>query len=188
MEKNITFTSGIRAITCKQFSNEFMRLAPKSSVDYPWTLAESVKGTSAYTRGVADCTVCGITDGKDVLLMHICPTMKSNHNVSQLRQFIANKIDLKKDDLQGILVGSKLSKLSQNIYNMFAEFLENYNIPFSDLKIANDKVNVGYLGNKDEWVISSLKMDKLLNKNYESKKVFSDTFSKVCVSSEDEIV
>lgn len=188
MQNNITFTSGIRAIPCKQFSTEFSRISSKNSVDYPWTLAESVKSNSAYTRGVADCTVCGITDGKDVLLMHVCPTMKTNHNVSGLRQFIARNIDLKNENLQGILIGSKQNKLSQNIYNMFLDFLNNFHIPFSELKIANDKVNVGYMSSTDEWLVSSLKMDKLLNKGENSKDIFTNTFEKVTISVVDEIV
>lgn len=188
MSQNISFKSYIRVVPCKDFSKETAKMVKNRFVAYPWTIKESVKADSAFTRDIADCTVCGITDGKDVVLMHLSPDVEANHSLNGLQRFIAQNVNLKNPNLQGILIGSKLNKISSDIYDKLAKLLETYNIPFSELRAGNGKVNTAYFSNKDEWMVSSLTMDKFINKGYDNKTVLNNMFHKVSISDLDEIV
>ena len=64
------------------------KIGAKNYVDYPWTIKESVFSNNAYTKNIADCTVCGITDGLKVLLIHLCPTNKENFNFNKVIDLI----------------------------------------------------------------------------------------------------
>ena len=75
---DISFTSRIRHCTKNEFNMVANRIGVKNYVGYPWTIKESVCSDSAYTRSIADCIVCGITDGLKVLLIHLCPTNAEN--------------------------------------------------------------------------------------------------------------
>ena len=81
---NITFTSRIRPVTRAEFSRVILSYGDKNFVGYPWTLKESVLSNKAYTKDIADCSVCGITDGLKVLLIHLCPTEKINFQFNTL--------------------------------------------------------------------------------------------------------
>lgn len=73
MEK-VSFTSRIRMVPLNEFRSAVANLPRKNFVSEPWTIKESVLADKAYTSDILDCTVCGLTDGQKVLLMHICPT------------------------------------------------------------------------------------------------------------------
>ncbi len=184
----ISFTSGIRPIPLETFGKTAASIGTRNFVNFPWTINESVKAPMAYTRHVCDCTMLGLTDGQDVLMMHLCPSMESNHNFFDIRQFIARNMDLKNPELQAILVGSKPAKKSQSIYNMLAEFLQTHRIPYSELKIGKDPISTAYSSRKDEWMISSPRIDRLLKRGMDSPSILKDSFNKVKISSADEIL
>ena len=107
MENNITFTSIIRPVKKSVFDKAAGHISSKNFVDYPWNCSQSVRGQESYTTGVLDCTMCGITDGQDVFMMHICPTKKENSNFSKIKDFMLNKIDFKNKDLSAFVIGAK---------------------------------------------------------------------------------
>lgn len=184
----ISFTSGIKPVSLIEFSNSIGKIGTQNSVNYPWTIKESIKAPAAYTTNICDCTMLGISDGTNVLMMHICPTIEQNHNLFSIKQFIAQKLDLKKDNLEGILVGSKLNKKSQEIYEKLSEVLRNFNIPYSELKIGKDPIKTAYSSQTDEWLISSSYIDKLLKKGTEPLSILKSMFKKVNISETDEVL
>lgn len=184
----ISFTSAIRPIPAKEFAKITGAMGGKNSVNFPWTIKEAVKAPNAYTTGILDCTVCGITDGKNVYQMHLCPDVDKNHHFSEIFRYIRQNIDLKNENLQGFLCGSRPHKKSQDIYNKFVEFFKNYNIPFTELKNAKNSFNVAYSSSKDEWMISDYHFDKFINANASSEDVLNKMFEKVRISDLDEIV
>ena len=93
---NISFQSKIRPVNREQFYKSIYSHPMNASVEYPWTVKETVYATKANTTGVLDCTVLGLTDGIKVFLMHICPTRKENYYFSKIADYIKEKIDLKK--------------------------------------------------------------------------------------------
>lgn len=187
---NISFTSLIRPVTGKEFSQITSAIARKNFAAYPWTAKESVKAEKAFTTRVCDCTLLGLTDGKDVLMMHLCPTQNANKNRFELKRFIAQKMDMKNPDLQTILIGSKENTESQNLYNTLQEILESYNIPFSELKISGKdySIDTAYSSQKDEWIVTCRKIDKLLQSGVKNNlEVLKNIFKKVNISACDEI-
>lgn len=89
---NISFTSRIKLV-----SNEnFARLIPKGtkSVDFPWTISESVLGKSALTKDIYDCTSAGIVADGEVLLMHLSPNGGNYKTLNKVEKFITQKINL----------------------------------------------------------------------------------------------
>ena len=79
---NLSFKSRIRPVSLEEFYPITNSIGRKGNVGYPWTLKESVLNDRAFTKGVIDCTVCGITDGDKVLMLHICPTIKKYCNIN----------------------------------------------------------------------------------------------------------
>lgn len=130
----------------------------------------------------------GINDGKDVFMMHLCPTIEANHHLFNTKMFIAHNIDLNSPNLQAILVGSKPDKKSSDVYNKLVSIIKDFKIPFSELKIGDIGINVAYCSNKDEWLVSSFKIDKLLKKRLDSENILKQTFKKVNISELDEII
>lgn len=84
---------------------------------------------------ILDCTVCGLTDGHQVLLMHICPTNPKNKSFNLIERFIKDRICLDDSNLQGFILGSKLNNpetpLSEELFEKFVKFMKDYKIPFS---------------------------------------------------------
>lgn len=183
----ISFTSSIKPVPLKQFWNITTKIGDKNSVDFPWTINQSVKAAEAYTTNICDCTVCGISNGQDVLMLHLTPDNSSNHNFYFIKQFIAQNIKLGNPNLQGILIGSKLTKKSQDIYNKFSDFLNEMCIPFSELKVGKDRIHAAYSSLLDTWYISSLKIDNMLKKGKTSAEALNTTFQKTAISKTDEI-
>ena len=188
MISNISFKSSIRPVTLSDFRKETSKIPDKNFVGYPWSVNDSIKAQSSYTKDVADCTVCGITDGANVFLMHLSPENEINHSLFILRQIIARNVDLNDKNLQAILIGSKPTTKSSDIYNKLCELINSFNIPFSELKFSKSRVNVAYFSNKDEWIVASNDIDKLLKFNNRKEDVLKNSFNKVEISEFDEIV
>lgn len=158
---NISFTSGIKFVTPDLFNKRVQALSSKQFVGYPWTVNQSVISDSAYTRDVLDCSVCGLTDGEKVFMLHICPTHKENFNFSKIEEFIKSKIDLTSKSLQGLLLGSKnygymMSEKSWELFDNFENLLKRYNIPYSKFRGGPDAHHVAYSSKTDEWIIAKL--------------------------------
>lgn len=162
---NISFQSKIKIIN----RNEFRKIiTPQfASVNYPWTLKESVCAQKARTEAVYDCTVFGVTDGEKVFLEHLCPTVKVNQNFSKIATHISEKIknQLNSDNLQGFILGSKPyninSPKSTPLFNMLENLLKKFNIEYSKFKGGVYTNNVAYDAIKDEWIIGSELLDPI---------------------------
>jgi hypothetical protein len=102
----INFKSRIRACSLNEFKHT-ANSCKKHFVDFPWTTKESVYATKAYTTDVYDCTVCALTDGLKVLLLHICPSIEKNLRFNKIEKYILDKIDINNENLQGFLLGSR---------------------------------------------------------------------------------
>lgn len=187
----ISFTSLIKPVKTEKFMLKTDLIPLCNFVDYPWTCKESRKAQSAFTTGVEDCTVCGITDGKDVLMMHICPTKAANANFSDISDFIKDKVDLKKDNLNALVAGGKFNpddKRSLTLFDNFVKFLQQHNIPVSYLRGGDvyESVDIAYTSSSDEWIIASRYLDPFIEK-LNPKEVLGKIFPKILVSDCDEI-
>ena len=181
MENNICFTSRIRYVSPEEFRKFASTVGKNKSVNYPWTVNESVLADAAYTTGVLDCTVCGFTDGQKVLLSHICPTNLRNKDFNSIVDYIKNKIDVTNKNLQGFILGSRNENQdSIMVFNKFLDFMNRYKIPFSQFKGGNDEYSVAYLSSKDEWLIT--------NSRFPAKKDLNSLFESIKISELDEIV
>lgn len=183
---DITFTSSIRLVKTDVF-NKTVSAIPKSHfVAAPWTCKESVKAAEAYTSRVMDCTLCGLTDGTDVFMMHICPTEKENKHFAKIREYLKELIDLNNPDLQGFLLGARDypdDKSSVALFDKFVDLFKSLKIPFSQFKGSDNfnSLNVAYFSSKDEWLISSYPVDKYVGKK-PSEKLLNEVFQKVELS------
>lgn len=158
---NISFKSRIRPVGHWQFQKLTSGFEAKHYVNYPWTVKESVLSEKAITKNVFDCTVCGITDGIKVLMLHICPTNKDNEDFSKIIKFIKDKIDLGNKNLQCFLLGSYANtpnNRSGKIYENFEKFLTELRIPYTKLKGSSTFCDVAYSSSMDEWLIKHEKM------------------------------
>lgn len=178
---NISFQSKIRACNTNDFYSA-TRMFRNNSVNYPWTIKESLFETSAYTKDVEDCTVLGITNGLKVLLLHICPTIKENLNFSKIEEFILNKININNPDLQGFLLGSKNGNESKGVFKFLESLLTKYKIPYSKFENCNGVFDVAYSSQNDEWIIGC----KNFKESDTTEKFLQDNFSEVKISEYDE--
>lgn len=189
---NIVFQSRIRPVSPSMFNKTIKGFGEKVYVDYPWTVRESVFSEKAYTKDVFDCSVCGITDGLKVLLLHICPTMEENENFLKIENFIKNTIDLKNPDLQGFVLGSKkmpiVNDYSGKLFDSFVRFLKKHKIPTTELKGGLHTHNVAYSSQTDEWLISTpLLANEEISKSIGAKNFLDKVFDKVKISKKDEV-
>lgn len=178
----VSFTSAITPVNQVQLAKKIANLDKKAFVAFPWTIQDSVKAASAGTTRVCDCSVMGITDGTDVFLMHLSPEYELNHSTYFIRQFIAKNVDLFNKNLQAILIGSKPTKKSQDVYNKLLMVLHEFKIPFSELKHAKDATNVFYSSVNDEWLISSQCIDRAIKQGKTSEEILKNTFNTVNIS------
>lgn len=191
---NVSFQSRIRPISKREFSKITSSYGQAVYVNYPWTIKESVLSNKAYTKGVFDCTVCGITDGIRVLMLHICPTKKENENFDAIASFIKSKIDLTNSNLQGFLLGSKklpfLKDKSQKIFDNFENFFEKYKIPYSKIKGGLHDNDVAYSSITDEWLISHemLEDENIKDSHKTPEKFLEHFYNDVKISELDELV
>lgn len=184
----ITFTSSIKPVRLSDFALLTVSIPKANFVDYPWTVHESTLARDVYTKNICDCTSCLFTNGKEALLMHLSPENSSNHYFDSVLMFLRNKIDLKDENLQAVLIGSKNTKKSQDIYNKFTNLLNNLGIKFSELKNGKGSTHVAYKTFTDEVYVSNPVIDKALKKNMPKSDALNSGFEKVILSDLDEIV
>lgn len=188
----ISFTSYIKPVTTSQFNAAARLITKKNFVDYPWTCKESKKAASAYTTDVLDCTMCGITDGRDVFMMHICPTSSENSNFLKIKNFLLKKINFENKDLSALVLGGKIftdDNRSINLFYNFTNFLQSKHIPTTILRGGKiyEPVNVLYSSRKDEWLVASQYLDSFVNKEA-SKTVLEKIFPTIHLAVDDVIV
>ncbi len=188
MTQNISFKSTFRPATRLEFSKVASRIPEKCFVDFPWTINESVKAASAKTNMVFDCSMLGITDGQEVFMLHLCPTIKENLDFNKIKDFILKKIKINNPNLQAVLIGSqRIQDNSSRLNNFLYNLTKEWNIPCSVFKTNKDPVNIAYFSETDEWIISSYEIEKsLLRNNLSSKNIFKKEFENVQLSNLDE--
>jgi HKD family nuclease len=187
----ISFTSGIRFIDGNNFNRVVSYINPKNAVNFPWTIKESVLAKDAYTTKVLDCTVSGLTNGQQVLLMHICPTLAKNRVFSKIERFILNNIDVRDKNLQGFLLGGKYNNVNSpysiKLFEKFENFFEKYKIPYSKFKGGPFENNVAYLSSIDEWLISNEIINENI-KNLNPMSALKKIFNEVKISPTDNLI
>lgn len=188
MNNSITFKSTFRPVRTVEYREIAARIDKKFFVDFPWTIKESVKAAQAKTTNIYDCSVLGISDGKDVLLMHLCPTIKENEDFNKIKNFIMKKIKIDNPDLQAVLIGSQESQPgSKKLFDFLQSIMDKWNISTSIFNTCRDDVHVAYQSKTDEWIISSLEIDKLIKEDkLSSAEIFERSFEHVKLSSLDE--
>lgn len=189
---NISFKSRIRPVGFCEFIKQTKGFEQKHYVNYPWTVKESVIANKSITRDVYDCTVCGITDGLKVLMMHICPTMRKNDNFSEIVEFIKNNINLNDQNLQGFLFGSvshSADGKSRALFTNFENFLKEHSISYSKIRGSRDVSDVAYSSEKDEWLIRNNARLGVSSKddNNEALNFFKSNYDEVKISDLDEV-
>lgn len=185
---NISFTSRIKLVS----NEDFARLIPKGtkSVDFPWTISESVLGKSVLTKDIYDCTSAGIVADGEVLLMHLSPNGGNYKTLNKVEKFITQKINLFSQNIQGFLIGSKKNNInspdSTKLFDKFEKLFKKHNIPYSKFKGGNYNNNIAYLGDKDTWLISNDVVDltKSVYRN-DKKQVTKFMFDDVKISDND---
>lgn len=188
MDNTISFTSLIKPVSSKEFRRQASRIF--NSVD-EWNLNGLKKGISAKTDRIMDCTAIGITDGEQVILLHIVPDLSSDKDYFvKIAEKVKESIDVTSEYLQGILIGAKkYSRESLVGYNNFVKFLKENKIPFSELKGGESVHKIAYSSDKDTWIVSNFDIDTLLQKGLaDSKKLLNLVFDKVRICKYDEIV
>ncbi|MBE7712572.1 MAG: hypothetical protein E7Z87_02375 [Cyanobacteria bacterium SIG26] len=191
--ENISFTSRIKFIPPKMFYKEVRTMPQNQYVGYPWTVKQSVISDSAYTTDIIDCSVCGITDGQKVFMLHICPTREENFDFSKIENFIKEKVDLTSKNIQALLLGSKnygymMSEKSWNLFENFEKLLQKFQIPYSKFRGGPEAHNVAYRGKHDEWIISNIDDCLRTKQTPEGTKVdIEKEFEEVKISPLDEI-
>lgn len=184
---NISFTSTIKIVNTSEFNKLAQKCGKQHSVDYPWTIKETVKAANVYTRQIADCSACVITNGQEAVMMHLTPDNQTNHAFSVVLQTLRNLIDLKNPNLQAVLIGSKNTTKSQDIFIKFQKLLEELNIPYSIFKNSKTPINIGYSSTNDEVLLSNIKIEQQLKKNLPPKEILKNTFENFNINQCDEI-
>ena len=159
-KNNLQFKSKIRPINYLKYREIIDKMGKNVEVKPPWTLAESIKNKNAFSTNIIDCTVCGLTNGQDVLILHICPTVEKNKNFSKIKDFILKNFDVTSYDTRGFLVGSQknnmYSQFSDTLFQNFVNFMEKFEIPFSQFRGTKKvPVHVAYSSTRDEWLLSN---------------------------------
>ncbi len=190
-DSNISFSSGIKFVQTGEFSRLAGNIREKYFVNYPWSAKQTVKGFSAYTRDVKDCTMGGITDGRDVVMFHVSPNQRNISTFKDVEASILDKISLTNPELQGFLLGSTSNNpMSQQLLKMFEDFMKKCKIKYSVLAgqdtMAN--TNVLYDSRKDDWVIASNLIDELLPKKLPPEEIAKKLFKDVSIAEFDEFV
>jgi hypothetical protein len=190
--QNISFTSNIRLVSPNEYSKSISKISHKNFVDFPWTLKESVLADSAFTKDVFDCSVCGLTDGQDVLLMHLCPTSDKNKSFAKIEKFIEKKLWLGNPDLQGFILGGKFNNINSprsiKLNESFEKFMIKHNIPYSLFRGGDFANNVSYSSKTDEWLISNELIKDDMKEVYKNPlDILSRIFDKIKISKLDEL-
>lgn len=187
----VNFTSRIRLVDLAGFNKEIGKLSPTRSVDYPWMANQIIKAPKVFTKGIQDCTAGGITDGQDVLMFHICPSVAANKDFKKIENKILGMIDKNASDLQGFLIGGNhFVDYSLEQFEKFEDFFKNkLSIPYSKFKehTLATVSSVFYDSTKDEIVL----LNDVINTFYGKKtsgKLLEESYRDFKISDLDEIV
>ena len=178
----ISFTSSIRGVSSTEFNKLISKCGKQNFVDFPWTIEDTKIAPDVFTKNIADCSACVISNGQNAVMMHLSPENSNNHAFSIVLQKLRNLIDLKDPNLQAILIGSKNTKKSQDIYTKFKELFEQLNIPYSTLKNSNKPANIAYSSTSDELLVSNIEIDKKLKKGYTPKDALLSSFENINIA------
>lgn len=190
---NISFKSRIKLVQ----TEDFVKLTQNKnikSVNYPWTIKESVKAPNALTTDIYDCTALGIVskDDNNVLLMHISPNGTDYKKINKIETFISKKINLLSDNLTGFIIGSKKNNInsptSTKMFDKLAGILDKYNIPYTKFKGGNYSNNIAYSSKDDTWLVANDVVDlskSVYNKN--KKQILNFMFDEIKTAPNDNI-
>ena len=190
---NISFKSRIKLVQ----TEDFVKLTQNKnikSVNYPWTIKESVKAPNALTTDIYDCTALGIVskDDNNVLLMHISPNGTDYKKINKIETFISKKINLLSDNLTGFIIGSKKNNInsptSTKMFDKLAGILDKYNIPYTKFKGGNYFNNIAYSSKDDTWLVANDVVDlskNVYNKN--KKQILNFMFDEIKTAPNDNI-
>ncbi len=190
---NISFKSRIKLVQTEDFARLTQNKNMKS-VNYPWTIKESVKAPNALTTDIYDCTALGIVskDDNNVLLMHISPNGTDYKKINKIETFISKKINLLSDNLTGFIIGSKKNNInsptSTKMFDKLAGILDKYNIPYTKFKGGNYFNNIAYSSKDDTWLVANDVVDlskNVYNKN--KKQILNFMFDEVKTAPNDNI-
>lgn|SRR5574344_97968 len=184
----INFTSRITPLKLSEFSHLSTRIGYDNAVNYPWTINQSVISSDVFTTGVRDCSTCLLTNGKKAVLMHLCPSTEENHMFSLVFNFLKNAINFNDENLQAVLVGSKNTKTSLDIWNKFLNLLNEKSIPVSILRNGKTPTHIAYRTDTDEVYVTNKTIDKFLRCKIPNKESLIYGFEQVSISPFDEIV
>ena len=183
----ISFTSKIVPMYWQDFNKVASSFCRDNLVDYPWAVSSSRVAKDVFTYRICDCTSCLITNGDKAVLMHLIPLNKDNHIFSNVLNFLRNNIDLKNKNLQAVLVGSKNSKQSQDIWNKFVDLLDNLKIPTTILKNGQSPTHLAYRTSTDEVLVSNLQISDAILYGKSGKQALDEGFEFVKISEFDEV-
>ena len=190
---NISFKSRIKLVQTEDFVKLTQNKNMKS-VNYPWTIKESVKATNALTTDIYDCTALGIVskDDNNVLLMHISPNGTDYKKINKIETFISKKINLLSDNLTGFIIGSKKNNInsptSTKMFDKLAGILDKYQIPYTKFKGGNYSNNIAYSSKNDTWLVANDVVDlskNVYNKN--KKQILNFMFDEIKTAPNDNI-
>lgn len=190
---NISFKSRIKLVQTEDFVKLTQNKNMKS-VNYPWTIKESVKAPNALTTDIYDCTALGIVskDDNNVLLMHISPNGTDYKKINKIETFISKKINLLSDNLTGFIIGSKKNNInsptSTKMFDKLAGILDKYNIPYTKFKGGNYSNNIAYSSKDDTWLVANDVVDlskSVYNKN--KKQILNFMFDEIKTAPNDNI-
>lgn len=190
---NISFKSRIKLVQTEDFVKLTQNKNMKS-VNYPWTIKESVKVPNALTTDIYDCTALGIVskDDNNVLLMHISPNGTDYKKINKIETFISKKINLLSDNLTGFIIGSKKNNInsptSTKMFDKLSGILDKYNIPYTKFKGGNYSNDIAYSSKDDTWLVANDVVDlskNVYNKN--KKQILNFMFDEVKTAPNDNI-
>ena len=190
---NISFKSRIKLVQTEDFARLTQNKNMKS-VNFPWTIKESVKAPNALTTDIYDCTALGIVskDDNNVLLMHISPNGTDCKKINKIETFISKKINLLSDNLTGFIIGSKKNNInsptSTKMFDKLAGILDKYNIPYTKFKGGNYSNNIAYSSKDDTWLVANDVVDlskSVYNKN--KKQILNFMFDEIKTAPNDNI-
>lgn len=190
---NISFKSRIKLVQTEDFAR-LTKNKNMKSVNYPWTIKESVKAPNVLTTDIYDCTALGIVskDDNNVLLMHISPNGTDYKKINKIETFISKKINLLSDNLTGFIIGSKKNNInsptSTKMFDKLAGILDKYNISYTKFKGGNYSNNIAYSSKDDTWLVANDVVDlskSVYNKN--KKQILNFMFDEIKTAPNDNI-
>lgn len=162
---NFSFGSSIKLTTRSGVLNEIIDFQHKPTINYPWSIHQTLKAPQAYTDGIQDCTAGGILVGenkdniKDVVMFHICPDTPDNKDFNLIKETLLKKIG-NDTPIQGFLLGSRNAfKESAMMFSNLENFIkQTLKIPYTKMQglklVEKDNyADIAYDKIKNQWTI-----------------------------------